>query len=40
VEGMLGIEMLDYFDSDFDFAAGRFRLWAPGTATAQAAKPK
>jgi len=38
VEGMLGMEMLDYFDSDFDFAANRFRLWAPGTAAAQATK--
>jgi predicted aspartyl protease len=38
VEGMLGMECLDYFDSDFDFAAGRFRLWAPGTAAAQAKK--
>ena len=38
VEGMLGMEMLDYFDSDFDFDKGRFRLWAPGTAAAQANK--
>lgn len=38
VEGMLGMEMLDYFDSDFDFDKKRFRLWAPGTAAAQAEK--
>lgn len=38
VEGMLGMEMLDYFDSDFDCPAQRFRLWAPGTAAAQANK--
>jgi hypothetical protein len=37
---MLGMECLDYFDSDFDFVAGRFRLWAPGTAAAQAYKSK
>jgi hypothetical protein len=37
VEGMLGMEMLNLFDVDFDFGAGRFRLRAPGTA-AQAAE--
>ena len=38
VEGMLGMEMLDLFDADFDFRAGRFRLWAPGSAAKAAAK--
>jgi hypothetical protein len=38
VEGMLGMEMLDLFDADFDFREGRFRLWAPGTAAQAAAK--
>lgn len=32
VEGMLGMEMLSLFDVDFDFPAGRIRLWRPGTA--------
>ena len=32
VEGMLCIEMLSLFDVGFDFAKGRLRLWAPGTA--------
>eukprot|EP00978_Attheya_sp_CCMP212_P008495 scaffold19934_cov50-Attheya_sp.AAC.3 len=38
VEGMLGMEVLDRFDADFDFPAGRLRLWQPGTFAAQAAK--
>jgi len=37
VERMLGMEMLDLFDADFDFNASPFRLWAPGTG-AQAAR--
>lgn len=36
VEGMLGMEMLELFDVDFDFPAGRLRFWAPGTAAAVA----
>lgn len=32
VEGMLGMELLSQFDVDFDFPAGRLRLWKPGTA--------
>mmetsp|Transcript_14510 Transcript_14510/g.34791 ORF Transcript_14510/g.34791 Transcript_14510/m.34791 type:complete len:436 (+) Transcript_14510:2-1309(+) len=32
VEGMLGMEALSMFDVDFDFTAGRLRLWKPGTA--------
>ena len=32
VEGMLGMEVLSLYDVDFDFAAGRLRLWRPGTA--------
>jgi hypothetical protein len=32
IEGMLGMEVLSQFDVDFDFLAGRLRLWAPGTA--------
>jgi len=38
VEGMLGMEMIDLFDVDFDFAAGRIRFWAPGTAAAAASQ--
>ena len=37
VEGMLGMELLSLFDVDFDFAAGRLRLWKPGTAASVAA---
>lgn len=29
VEGMIGMEVLDKFDVDFDFPAGRLRLWKP-----------
>eukprot|EP00854_Cymbomonas_tetramitiformis_P020141 gene20141-24109_t len=36
VEGMLGMEVLSLFDVDFDFPAGRLRLWAPGTAARKA----
>lgn len=36
VEGMLGMEMLELFDVDFDFPAGRIRFWAPGTAAEEA----
>lgn len=32
VEGMLGMEMLQLFDADFDFPKGKLRLWPPGTA--------
>lgn len=38
VEGMLGMEMLNLFDTDFDFPAGRIRLWAPGTAAKESAR--
>lgn len=38
VEGMLGMEMLDLFDCEFDFDAKRFRLWAPGTGAQAAVK--
>lgn len=31
VEGMLGMEVLEQFDVDLDFPAGRLRLWKPGT---------
>lgn len=36
VEGMLGMEVLELFDVDFDFPAGRLRFWAPGTGAAVA----
>eukprot|EP00986_Skeletonema_menzelii_P017605 scaffold20700_cov147-Skeletonema_menzelii.AAC.2 len=36
VEGMLGMEVLERFDVDLDFPAGRLRLWKPGTARAEA----
>ena len=36
VEGMLGMEMLELFDVDLDFPAGRIRFWAPGTAAEEA----
>jgi len=32
VEGMLGMEMLQLFDADFDFPKEKLRLWTPGTA--------
>lgn len=32
VEGMLGLELLSQFDVDFDFEAGRVRLYQAGTA--------
>jgi len=32
VEGMLGMEMLQLFDADFDFPKGILRLWSSGTA--------
>ena len=31
VEGMLGMEVLERFDVDLDFPAGRLRLWKPGS---------
>ena len=31
VEGMLGMELLEQFDVDFDFPKGRLRLYRPGT---------
>mmetsp|Transcript_31703 Transcript_31703/g.67186 ORF Transcript_31703/g.67186 Transcript_31703/m.67186 type:complete len:458 (-) Transcript_31703:143-1516(-) len=31
VEGMIGMEVLERFDVDLDFPAGRLRLWKPGT---------
>mmetsp|Transcript_14804 Transcript_14804/g.32160 ORF Transcript_14804/g.32160 Transcript_14804/m.32160 type:complete len:457 (-) Transcript_14804:276-1646(-) len=31
VEGMVGMEVLEQFDVDFDFPAGRLRLWKPHT---------
>jgi hypothetical protein len=40
IEGMLGMEMLELFDVDFDFPAGRLRLWAPGTAAAVAERDR
>lgn len=36
VEGMLGMEMLSLFDADFDFPAGRLRLYRPGEGAAVA----
>ena len=38
VEGMLGMELLDLFDADFDFPNSRLRLWSPGTAAGEASK--
>ncbi|KAI8474268.1 MAG: hypothetical protein J3K34DRAFT_408000 [Monoraphidium minutum] len=38
VEGMLGMEMLSLFDADFDFPAGRLRLYRPGEGAAAAAE--
>ncbi|KAL3778399.1 hypothetical protein ACHAWO_013277 [Cyclotella atomus] len=31
VEGMLGMEVLEQFDVDFDFPMNRLRLWRPGS---------
>eukprot|EP00984_Skeletonema_dohrnii_P021780 scaffold10966_cov75-Skeletonema_dohrnii-CCMP3373.AAC.1 len=36
VEGMLGMEVLERFDVDLDFPAGRLRLWKLGTVRAEA----
>jgi len=36
VEGMLGMEVLERFDVDLDFPAGRLRLWKPGTVRTEA----
>jgi hypothetical protein len=36
VEGMLGMEMLSLFDVDFDWPAGRLRLFKPGEGAAVA----
>jgi Aspartyl protease len=33
IEGMIGMELLEQYDIDFDFAAQRFRLWKPGSCT-------
>jgi len=38
VEGMLGMEVLEQFDVDFDFPAGRLRLWKPHTVESVAKK--
>eukprot|EP00877_Chromochloris_zofingiensis_P014880 jgi/Chrzof1/9646/Cz04g10250.t1 len=38
VEGMLGMEVLGLFDTDFDFKAGRVRLWQPGMGAQVAAE--
>lgn len=38
VEGMVGMELLDMFDADFDFPKNRLRLWSPGTAAGEASK--
>jgi len=38
VEGMLGMELLDMFDTDLDFPKNRLRLWSPGTAAGAASK--
>lgn len=38
VEGMLGMELLDQFDTDLDFPKNRLRLWSPGTAAGAASK--
>lgn len=39
IEGMLGLEVLSQFDIDLDFKAGRIRLYKPGTAAAEVARP-
>jgi Aspartyl protease len=36
VAGMLGMELLDKFDVDFDFPEGRVRFWEAGTAEKEA----
>jgi hypothetical protein len=36
VEGMLGMELLQQFDVDFDFPAGRIRFFNPGEGVAMA----
>eukprot|EP00984_Skeletonema_dohrnii_P018171 scaffold8417_cov83-Skeletonema_dohrnii-CCMP3373.AAC.1 len=36
VDGMLGMEVLERFDVDLDFPAGRLRLWKPVTVRAEA----
>lgn len=38
VEGMLGMELLDLFDVDFDFPKNRMRLWSPGTVAGEAGR--
>lgn len=38
VEGMIGMEVLEQFDVDFDFPAGRLRLWRPHTVEGVAKK--
>ena len=38
VEGMIGMEVLEQFDVDFDFPAGRLRLWKPHSVESMARK--
>ena len=38
VEGMIGMEVLEQFDVDFDFPAGRRRLWKPHSVESVARK--
>ena len=38
VEGMIGMEVLGLFDTDFDFPNNRLRLWVPGEGQAAAAE--
>lgn len=38
VEGMIGMEVLEQFDVDFDFPAGRLRLWKPHSVESVARK--
>eukprot|EP00581_Thalassiosira_minuscula_P005836 CAMPEP_0183745718 /NCGR_PEP_ID=MMETSP0737-20130205/66388_1 /TAXON_ID=385413 /ORGANISM="Thalassiosira miniscula, Strain CCMP1093" /LENGTH=471 /DNA_ID=CAMNT_0025981397 /DNA_START=119 /DNA_END=1537 /DNA_ORIENTATION=- len=38
VEGMIGMEVLERFDVDFDFPARRIRLWKPRTVASAASK--
>jgi hypothetical protein len=33
IEGMIGMELLEQYDVDFDFPAGRLRFWKAGTCT-------
>jgi len=38
IDGMIGMEVLELYDVDFDFPNGRLRLWTPGTAARVAKK--